>query len=145
MEYFLTGELIGREQRTLPASTYNIMRTLFSQCGESCIFVPVRSIQYQAIIDAKEVNFVYAHRRTHIEFVWKNFEPQQRFSLSDPVNYEFLYYDDRALETMKRAQIEFHNYAQQLLDKRKNTNSDIYSQEQKIAQLHRAVDLDESE
>jgi len=105
MEYFETGEIRGIEERLLPASTYNIMRTLFHQSDSSCVFVPIRSMQYQAIIDEKEVNFVYTHRRTHIEFAWRYFKPQQRESLGDAVHYEFIYYDDRAVEVMKRVQI----------------------------------------
>ncbi len=131
MESFITGEIMGIEQRTLPANTYNLMRTLFHQSGRSCLFVPIRSMQYQAIIDEKEVSFVYAHRRTHIEFVWRKFKPQQRESLDDAVDYEFIYYDERAPETMKRAQIEFHKFCQQLYER--NVHSKRLKRSQKVA------------
>ena len=114
MEYFSTGNVLGIEQRLLPASTYNVMRTLFHQCGKSCIFVPIRSMQYQAIIDDNEVSFVYIHRRSAIEFSWRSFKPQIRESLEDPVAYEFVYYDLQAIETMQRIQVEFHKFAHQL-------------------------------
>ncbi len=114
METFQTGPILGTEKRQLPAATYNLMRTLFHQCNHSCLFVPVRSVQYQAIIDEIEVSFVYTHRRSHIEFCWRKFKPQQRESLDDSVPYEFVYYDPQALETMQRMQGEFHLFPQQL-------------------------------
>jgi len=117
MEHFKTGKILGVEQRSLPASTYNIIRTLFHQCTQPCLFIPIRSMQYQAIVDDKEVAFVYAHRRSHIEFSWRHFEPQQRESLNDPVSYEFAYYDKQALETMQRIQGEFHKFAHQLYER----------------------------
>lgn len=127
MEYFKTGDVLGIEQRSLPADTYNIMRTLFHQCQKACLFVPIRSMQYQAIIDETEIAFVYAHRRSYIEFVWRQFQPQQRNSLSDPVPYEFIYYDKRALETMQRMQVEFNKFSHQFYD-RQHQSSDSLSQ-----------------
>ena len=119
MEYFSTGEVLGVQQRLLPSSSYNVMRTLFHQCDGSCVFVPVRSMQYQAIIDENEVVFVYAHRRTTIEFAWRDFKPQYRESLESPVPYEFVYYDEQALDTMQRMQGEFLKFAN-LLNQRKH-------------------------
>jgi hypothetical protein len=117
MEYFETGKILGIEQRSLPANTYNIMRTLFHQCTQPCLFVPIRSMQYQAIVDEKEVAFVYGHRRSHIEFSWRHFQPQLSKSLNDPVFYEFVYYDKQALETMRRIQGELHKFAHQLYER----------------------------
>ncbi len=113
MESFYTGDVLGVEARLLPANTYNVMRTVFHQCGRSCVFVPVRSMQYQAVIDEYGVVFVYIHRRSMVEFAWRNFKPQQRESLEDPVPYEFVYYDEQAQESMQRMQGEFHKYIHQ--------------------------------
>jgi len=135
MEYFETSKIIGTEKRTLPASTYNVMRILFHQSKSTCVFVPIRSMQYQAIIDENEVNFVYAHRRTHIEFAWQKFKPQHRKSLSDAVDYEFIYYDDRAVEVMKRIQIEFEKFAQLLYDKSAKLDGSIKKRNQNITPL----------
>lgn len=123
MEYFKTGEILGIQQRSLPANTYNMMRTLFHQCGRSCLFVPIRSMQYQAVIDNNEVVFVYAHRRSHIEFAWRRFKPQLREGLDDSVPFEFVFYDQQALETMQRMQGEFHKFSHQLYE-RKHERSD---------------------
>ncbi len=132
MEYFQIDPILGTEKRQLPAASYNLMRTLFHQCKHSCLFIPVRSVQYQAIIDETEVAFVYAHRRSHIEFSWRYFKPQQRESLSDPVPYEFAYYDQQALETMQRMQGEFHLFAQQLYDRKQDQGLDKLSCEKVI-------------
>lgn len=118
MEYFYRGDALGSKQRLLPASTYNVLRTLYHQCDGGCVFVPVRSMQYQAVIDDSEVVFVYAHKRSFIEFSWCHFKPQQRNSLDDPVPYEFVYYDLQALETMQRMQGEFNKFAHQLNERR---------------------------
>ncbi|MEE9302717.1 MAG: hypothetical protein V3U84_02925 [Thiotrichaceae bacterium] len=118
MEIFSKGNELGVEQRLLPASSYNVMRTLFHQCGQSCIFVPIRSMQYQAIVDETEIIFVYAHKRASVEFAWRHFKPQLRQSLDEPVPYEFVYYDQQALETMQRMQGEFHKFAHQLYDRK---------------------------
>ncbi len=114
MEIFYKGEELGVEQRLLPASTYNVMRTLFHQSNRDCVFVPVRSMQYQAIIDASEVVFVDAHRRSYVEFAWRKFMYHKRSNLQDPVPYEFVYYDQQALESMLRMQGEFHKFLTQL-------------------------------
>ena len=118
MEFFQTGNELGTEQRYLAANAYNLFKTLFLQCNNSCLFVPIRSMQYQAIIDNTEIAFVSAYKRSHIEFIWRKFKPQQRNTLNDPVPYEFVYYDLEALESIKRIQVEFCKYAQQLYDKK---------------------------
>jgi len=138
MEYFQIDPILGTEKRQLPAATYNLMRTLFHQCNHSCLFVPVRSVQYQAIIDETEVAFVYAHRRSHIEFSWRHFKPQLRESLNDPVPYEFVYYDQKALETMQRMQGEFHLFAQQMYERNHDQNLDAFSHE-KIIDFNQAL------
>lgn len=74
-----------------------------------------------AVIDDEEVIFINGHRRSFIEFAWKYFKPQQRKSLSDPVPYEIVFYDQEAAEAMQYIQTEFHKFAQQLYDKTKQT------------------------
>ncbi|MEN8212909.1 MAG: hypothetical protein ABFR19_00975 [Pseudomonadota bacterium] len=110
-EYFFRDAELGSEQRSLPAETYNAMHLLFEHSGDPAVFVPIRSMQYLAVIDAEEVIFVDAvARRRLIELSWCNFSPRSRTSLTDAVPFRFVYYDQRALETMKRLQCEFSKF-----------------------------------
>ena len=49
---------IARETRNLPAPTYNLAITLLARSRDGCLFVPIRSLQYLAILDADEFVFV---------------------------------------------------------------------------------------
>lgn len=113
-ETFYRAEALGHEPRQLPAEHYNALRLLLDFSGKPCVFVPIRSMQYMAVIDQEEVIFVDAQNKTDIEFAWRYFHPQVRATLQDPVPYTFEYYHLRGLETMKRAQGEFFRHVQQL-------------------------------
>lgn len=113
----------------MPARTYNDMHTLFRRCGESCLFIPIRSMQYMAVIDEEEVIFVDSMKKALVEFSWQKFHPQSRTNLADPVPYEFVYYDSRALETIKRAQSEFSLCVHQMMDKKQAKRSSAPTEE----------------
>ncbi|HHJ20142.1 MAG TPA: hypothetical protein ENJ84_10045 [Gammaproteobacteria bacterium] len=119
-EFFYRGAALGKEARTLPAQTYNQMHLLFQRSGSACLFIPIRNMQYQAIIDHEEVIFVDAHRRTQVEFSWQQFRPQARHCLTDPVPYQFVYYLKKAPGTMQRMQGEFSQVIQKMGQQRKN-------------------------
>ena len=112
-EVFYRGNKIGHEDRMLPAVTYNAMRTLLiytirDNSESSSVFLPIRSMQYMAVIDQEEIIFVDGLcAKKSIELAWRKFTPQQRENLTDPVPYRMSYYDEKALETMKRLQWEF--------------------------------------
>ena len=107
-ESFYRGDELGSQPRALPAETYNTMRLLLDYSEKNCVFVPIRSMQYMAVIDKEEVIFVDGLKaKKTIELTWKSFKPQERENLVDPVAYSFIYYDEIAIETMKRLQWEF--------------------------------------
>ncbi len=112
-EVFYRGNEIGHEDRMLPAVTYNAMRTLLvytirDNSESTSIFLPIRSMQYMAVIDQEEIIFVDGLcAKKSIELAWRKFAPQLRENLTDPVPYRMSYYDEKALETMKRLQWEF--------------------------------------
>ena len=119
-ESFHRGEELGYEWRKLPSQTYNAMRLLLDYSDASCVFVPIRTMQYMAIIDKEEVVFVDAvSARRSIEFSMRRFKPQERTSLTDPVSYCFTYYDLKAIDTIKRAQGEFNHYLHQMMERNK--------------------------
>ena len=107
-EEFYRGEEQGYEIRSLPAVTYNTLRLVFDYSDSNCVFLPIRSMQYMAVIDKEEIIFVDGLKsKKVIELAWKCFKPQERNNLADPVSYHFSYYNEKAIETMKRLQWEF--------------------------------------
>jgi len=111
------NKALGAKTRTMPALQYNKMRLLFQRCGESCLFIPLRNLQYLAVIDQEEIIFVDSMRKAYVEFAWRKFAPQARNSLDDAVSYDFVYYEPQALETIIRAQGEFPQAVHQMSTK----------------------------
>ena len=60
-ETFLRSHEIQREIRTLPADLYNLARILYCQSGNPALFVPIRDMQYLAVIDIEEIFFFRGH------------------------------------------------------------------------------------
>jgi len=98
---------IARESRALAATTYNLAQTLLSRADLGNVFVPIRSMQYLAIIDAEEIIFIDSAHKEQVEIAWQNFRPQLRTALDQPVSYEVVYYHAKAPKTMVRLQQEF--------------------------------------
>lgn len=98
---------LERESHMLPAAAYNNSRLLLEHSREGVVFVPIRSMQYLAVIDREEIIFLDAEHKSWVEISWQKFRPQQRNSLNEAVPYEAVYYDPVARKTMKRLQVEF--------------------------------------
>lgn len=98
---------VAREPRTLPASTYNLAHTLLARSPSGCLFVPIRSMQYLAIIDTEEIVFIDGERKCWVDIAWLNFHPQSRNSLEDPVPYDACFYQTGSVQLMNRLQAEF--------------------------------------
>lgn len=96
----------ARETRHLPAATYNLAHTLLTRSSSGCLFIPIRAMQYLAILDAEELVFLDGARKCWIDIAWRNFRPQQRTSLADPVAYQAVYYEAAAADLMGRLQAE---------------------------------------
>ncbi|CAL1240477.1 hypothetical protein [Candidatus Methylocalor cossyra] len=107
-ESFYRSRELRRESRMLPAETYNLARILCHHAG-GAVFVPIRSMQYLAVLDAEEFIFVDgAALRSEIVIAWQKFRRQDRDALDQPVAYETVYYSLEALALMQRLQSEFH-------------------------------------
>jgi len=70
--------------------------------------VPLRSMQFLAVLDTEEFIFVDREGRRMIELAWQHFTPQARHALDEPVSYEAVYYSPAGAEVMRRVQGEFH-------------------------------------
>ncbi|OJW41601.1 hypothetical protein [Thiobacillus sp. 65-1402] len=112
-ERFYREKEIVRLPDYLPAATYNLAHTLLARAG-TCLFVPIRSMQYMAVLDAEEFIFVDSQNRAWVELAWQHFRPQARSSLDGRVPFEVVHYLPQAAETMKRLPGEFHQALQLL-------------------------------
>jgi hypothetical protein len=121
-EVFFRPEPIRQEAATIPAVLYNRCRLMLSRCPRPHVFVPIRSMQYLAVIDAEEVIFVdsqaYAVRDGEggrmILLSWRFHPARKRESLSEPVSIELLYHHAKAEEVQRRIQGELAKALQEL-------------------------------
>lgn len=98
---------LAREPLFLSAATYNLAHALLSRSPSGCLFVPIRPMQYLAILDAEEFVFLDGERKCWIDIAWQKFQPQMRTSLEDPVAYEAVYYQPSSSGLMARLLAEF--------------------------------------
>lgn len=115
---------------TMPFEPYNQTRWLLNRTQTQCVFVPIRTMQYLAVIDPEEIIFVDAiggymrHQQQGgriIQLAWHHFRPQIRQTLTDPVHCEISYYLPAAPQTMRRLVGEFSNALKQLTQRCQKT------------------------
>ncbi len=116
-ETFYRPPELSREPRTLPAVTYNLAHVLLQRAATGSLFVPLRGMQFLAVLDAEEFIFVDREGRRMIELAWQNFLPQARRALDEPVSYEAVYYSPASTEIMRRVQAEFHKALREIEQK----------------------------
>ncbi|MHB1238094.1 MAG: hypothetical protein ACYCY7_11105 [Gallionella sp.] len=108
---------LQREPRQLPAKIYNTAHLLLEHSREGVVFVPIRTMQYLAVIDREEIIFLSGEHKNRVEIAWQNFHPQRRETLTGPVPYDAVYYKPNTNETMRRLHAEFLPALQALSDK----------------------------
>jgi hypothetical protein len=113
-ERFFRGPEHAREARFLPAETYNLTRLLLARSRVGHVFVPIRSMQYLAVLDAQEILFVDSEQKSLVAIAWDNFRPGNRETLEERVAYEAVYYASDWREIMQRLQGEFAKALQAL-------------------------------
>lgn len=118
MESFERGRPLAQFETALPAASYNLTRILLADSDRDCVFVPIRPMQYMAVIDHEEIIFVDAQYKRWVEVAWRAFRPRDRASLEEPVAYQAVYYTPEGAELQLRLQAEFHK-ALALLDARR--------------------------
>lgn len=117
-ESFERGSELARSASALPAASYNLSRILLAQSRTGCVFVPMRGMQYMAVIDSEEIIFVDSQYKRWVEVAWRGFRPDQRQALDEAVAYQAVYYTPDGAYTQRRLQGEFHA-AMTLLDSRR--------------------------
>jgi len=108
---------IKRESRSLSANIYNLAVTLLARCPTKHLFVPIRSMQYMAIIDHEEFVFIDGERKCWVDLSWQNFKSHERESLDQPVAYQAVYYREGLSDIMNQLHSEFPNVLQVLAKK----------------------------
>ncbi len=108
---------VAREHRQLSAATYNLAHTLLARSQSGNLFIPIRTMQYLAILDMEELIFLDGVRKCWIDIAWRNFHPQMRHALDEPVSYDAVYYTAETSKIMSRLQRELYLALQQLSDK----------------------------
>lgn len=98
---------ISRERRALPAATYNMAVSLLARCPSGNLFVPIRSMQFLAIIDAEEFIFIDSERKCWIDISWQHFHSWERNALDQAVTYDAVFYRENQASVMLRLQQEF--------------------------------------
>lgn len=124
-ETFYKPPEIHRDHRQLPAETYNLARLLLNRSSSDCLFIPVRSMQYLAIMDKEEIVFVHREGGRMVEIAWERFAPQLRANLVEPVSYDAVYFSAEAPRIMNRLQAEFHKALIQMDNKGENRETGI--------------------
>lgn len=124
-ETFFLPDEVGREASSVPADIYNLARTLLGRSEFSCVFVPIRSLQYLGVITENEIVFVdsqaYACNGNEggrlIVTVWQFRSTHGRGSLSEPVDCDVVFYAPDSEEVQVRLIGDFRE-ALELLDER---------------------------
>ncbi|MDH3980139.1 MAG: hypothetical protein OEU91_06465 [Gammaproteobacteria bacterium] len=109
-ETFFRSEELAREQVNLPAPLINRCLLLLNHSPTRNVFIPVRTMQYQAVIDSDEIIFVdnqgYAVQGGKggrlIVLAWQVALHGPRDSLTEPVPIEVAYYGPERHETHRR-------------------------------------------
>ncbi|MFO7582609.1 hypothetical protein [Guyparkeria sp.] len=121
IESFERGPVVRREPRLLGAGIYNKVRLLFVHANRDCLFIPIRRIQYLAVMDDEEIIFVDNLGERRIELAWRHFRPQVRDALTDPVPYTLEIYRPRGFRTIRHLQGDFSEAIYQLQQRKKRT------------------------
>lgn len=109
-ETFFRPPIYHQVSWTIPGTLYNQTRWLLNRAQTTCVFIPIRTMQYLAVIDQEEIIFVdaiggYRYYNQQggriIQLAWRYFRPQTRQSLADPVDCEIVHYSAKAQQTMQ--------------------------------------------
>lgn len=124
-ETFFLPDEVSRSDWSLSAGVYNLSHTLLSRSEHECVFVPIRNMQYLAVISRDEIVFVdsqaYAYRDNEggrlIMLAWKFTDVHARSSLNEPVPCQVVEYHPD-LESIRLRLVGEFRAAMELLDQR---------------------------
>lgn len=146
--FFRPEREFAREPSALPADLYNALHRLLARDGAGAsgghVFLPIRSMQYQAIASRDEVVFVdalggYAQQDGEggrlISIAWRP-TGALRNSLSAPVPCDIVYYFDGLKEIQRRLIGETRNALRLTLERQRERV--LHEQERRVIPFRRA-------
>jgi hypothetical protein len=107
--FFRPDVPVARATSALPADIFNGLQILLSRDDSETVFLPIRSMQFQAVVEPEEIVFVdanggYGQRNGQggrlVQIAWRP-KPGPRDALDAPVPCEILFYFP-SLETVQR-------------------------------------------
>ena len=124
-ETFFLPKEVDRKTWSVPAEIYNLYHSLQRRNEVGHVFVPIRSLQFMAILDKNEIVFVdsqsYAVSETEggrlILLAWKFPASHDRDSLTDAMPCEVVFYANKNSDLQLRMIAEFKE-AMELMDQR---------------------------
>ncbi len=125
-ETFFRPDEREREALTIPASLFNLFSLLRNHSRFEHVFVPIRSMQFLAVVDRDEVIFVDQHGGYAVQdgeggrlivMAWQFPHHLFRESLTEPVSMDLVHYRDGGRDLHRRIMSEFPA-ALELLSKR---------------------------
>jgi len=126
--FFRPDEEFARQQSAIPASLYNALQLLLRRSGRDSLFIPIRAMQYQAVIERDEVVFVdsnggYAHQDGEggrlVRIAWRLTPAPKRESLDAPVPCEIVFYFPDLKETQWRLMSELPPVLKRVLERQR--------------------------
>jgi hypothetical protein len=142
--FFRLEEEFARQQSALPAALYNALQLLLKRSGRDSLFIPIRTMQYQAVMERNEIVFVdsnggYAHQDGEggrlIRIAWRPAPAAERDSLDAPVPCEIVYYFPDLKETQWRLMSELPPLLKKILERQRA--SDLESAELRVIPFRR--------
>jgi hypothetical protein len=129
-ETFFLPKEVARKAWLVPADIYNLYHSLQARDHEGNVFVPIRTMQFMAVLDKNEIVFVdgqsYAVMKNKdgedeggrlILLAWKFPLSHDRDSLEDPMQCEVVFYDKKNSDLQLRMILAFKE-AMELMDQR---------------------------
>lgn len=122
-ETFVRGAPVQRVATTLPASLYNLWRRLLRRSRDHHLFLPLRDLQYLAVLQTDEALFVDGAGSYQllgdrggrpIVVAWRPASPGSRQSLTTPVACETLFYRHGLESTQRRLVLSTERALKQL-------------------------------
>ena len=139
--FFLPME-VERKYWSVPAGIYNLYRSLLNRSPVDHVFVPVRNMQYLAVMDENEIIFVdslsYAVSNDQggrlILIAWQFPHSHDRAALTDAMPCEVVFYQHAHDDVQLRLIAEFRR-AMETLDQRYR-DQELPAKGAKILSLH---------
>jgi len=135
-ETFFRPAEVSRADSRLPAPVYNALHLLLARSESDCVFVPLRAMQYQAVLTREEIIFVdsqggYAQQDgiggRLVRIAWQFPPAGARRSLTEPVPCEIVFYGVGLKEVQWRLMSEIRPAAERLLEQQRGPSPRLAS------------------